>query len=125
MKKNVIDNEKNMLCKIPCWMFGVKIPYCKYILYEDSICIISGIISRSVRSIPLHLIDAKGYYSSAIGRLFGCGCIRLTLRGPKADDAYLYVKHPQEIMDAIENAVYNEKNSFRQKKQSNAPNNKG
>lgn len=104
---------------------GIKLPFVKYVLKEDSITATTGLFLRHTETIPLYRIAAKQVDTNFFGRLVDCGTIRLITRGREVPDMELSVKHPNKIAELIDETEKAERRRYQfnsQRKKQNSKN---
>lgn len=94
--------QKEIVWESHGYLFGIPFKHLHYVLYKDSITIQSGLSPQKIQSTKLHNIIIKEMTTSPITRLFHCGKIRLMTGGSSTPDLEMYVKHPKEVFQLIE-----------------------
>ena len=99
--------------------WGIPFKHLRYVLYKDSITIQSGLSLQKIQSTKLHNIITKEMTASPIARLFHCGKIRLMTWGASTPDLEMYVKHPKEVFQLIEDTKQEDHRCFVESRKQN------
>lgn len=79
-----------------------------YTLFKNRIRITSGRMTQYTRDVEFKRIDHMAIRTSFFGRIFNSGDVILATK----EDIILHVKNPEEVLDLLNQARYNEKQAF-------------
>ena len=111
--------QKEIVWESHGYLFGIPFKHLHYVLYKDSITVQSGLSLQKIQSTKLHNIITKEMTASPIARLFHCGKIRLMTWGASTPDLEMYVKHPKEVFQLIEDTKQEDHRRFVESRKQN------